>query len=216
MLPADPAQSRVSVRWHGPIQHREGTDMNRSRSASLFGSSLLRGSALALASLALLVPASMAQTPVSDAAHASHPAHIHSGSCAELGEVVYPLTDVALPAGEMMGADGGHPVESSDTNLPDVSLQDILGGQYAVNVHLSADEIGTYIACGNIGGVVDARENGDGQEISVGLAELNDSGYVGVAWLGDDGNGGTNVGLTLINLDEMGGHDMSSMATPAA
>jgi hypothetical protein len=190
--------------------------MTRSRSASLFGSPLLRGSALALASLALLVPASTAQTPVSETAHASHPAHIHAGSCAELGEVVYPLTDVALPVGEMMGAAGGHPVEISDTNLPDVPLKTILDGEYAVNIHLSADEIGTYIACGNIGGIVDARENGEGQEISVGLADLNESGYVGVAWLGDDGNGGTNVGVTLVNLDEMRGHDMSSMATPGA
>ena len=108
--------------------------MIRSRSVSPFGSALLRGSALALASLALLVPVSSAQTPVSETGHASHPAHIHSGSCAELGEVVYPLTDVALPAGEMMGAAGGHAVESSDTNLPDVPLQSILDGDYAVNV----------------------------------------------------------------------------------
>ncbi len=204
------------MRWHGPIQHHEGTDMNRSRSASSFGGSLLRGSALALVSLALLVPVSTAQTPVSEGAHAAHPAHIHAGSCTELGEVVYPLTDVALPQGEMMGATGGHAVEISDTNLPDVPLQTILDGEYAVNIHLSADEIGTYIACGNIGGVVDSRESGEGQEISVGLMDLNESGYVGVAWLGDDGNGGTNVGINLVNLDEMRGHDMSSMATPAA
>ncbi len=190
--------------------------MNRSRSASSFGGSLLRGSALALVSLALLVPVSTAQTPVSEGAHAAHPAHIHAGSCTELGEVVYPLTDVALPQGEMMGATGGHAVEISDTNLPDVPLQTILDGEYAVNIHLSADEIGTYIACGNIGGVVDSRESGEGQEISVGLMDLNESGYVGVAWLGDDGNGGTNVGINLVNLDEMRGHDMSSMATPAA
>lgn len=189
--------------------------MNRARSAAPLGRSLLRGGALALAALALLVPASTAQTPES-AAHAAHPAHIHAGSCAELGEVIYPLTDVALPEGEMLGAEAGHPVEISNTNLPDVPLQTILDGHYAVNVHLSADEIGTYIACGAIGGVVDDRENGPGQEISVGLAELNDSGYAGVAWLGDDGNGGTNVGITLINLDEMSGHDMSAMATPAA
>lgn len=190
--------------------------MNRSRSASSFGGSLLRGSALALASLALLVPASTAQTPVSEVSHASQPAHIHAGSCAELGEVVYPLTDVALPEGEMMGAPGGHPVESSDTNIPDVPLQTILDGQYAVNIHLSADEIGTYIACGDIGGMVNARENGEGQEVTVGLTDLNESGYVGVAWLGDDGKGGTNVGISLINLDEMRGHDMAAMATPAA
>ncbi len=179
--------------------------MIRSNSTSSFGGTLRRGGVLALASLALLVPVSYAQTPESEA-HVAHPAHIHSGSCEELGEVVYPLSDVALPAGEMMGAEGGHAVEISDTNLPDVSLQEILDGDHAVNVHLSSDEIGTYIACGAIGGIVDARENGEGQEISVGLTDLNESGYVGVAWLGDDGNGGTNVGITLVNLDEMRGN----------
>ena len=188
--------------------------MIRSRSASLFSYPLLRGGALALASLALLVPISSAQTPESDAHMDAHPAHIHAGSCAELGEVVFPLSDVALPVGDMMGAEGGHPVEISDTNLPDVALQTILDGAHAVNVHLSADEIGTYIACGNIGGIVDGRENGEGQEISVGLTDLNESGYVGVAWLGDDGNGGTNVGINLVNLDEMRGHDTAA-ATPS-
>ncbi len=189
--------------------------MIHSRSASSVGGALRRGGVLALASLALLVPISYAQTPESQA-QVAHPAHIHSGSCAELGEVIYPLTDVALPSGEMMGADGGHAVKISDTNLPDVSLQDILDGNHAVNIHLSADEIGTYIACGSIGGVVDSRENGDGQEISVGLMELNESGYVGVAWLGDDGNGGTNVGVTLINVDEMHGNGGTAAATPAS
>jgi len=175
---------------------------------------LRRSSVLALASLALIVPTISAQTPESEAHMDAHPAHIHAGSCAELGEVVFPLSDVVLPTGEMMGADGGHPVEISDTNLPDVQLQTILDGDHAVNIHLSADEIGTYIACGNIGGIVDSRENGEGQEISVGLTDLNESGYVGVAWLGDDGNGGTNVGLTLVNLDEMRGHGTMT-ATPA-
>ena len=188
--------------------------MTRSHTGSSFGRAVRRSSVLAVASLALLVPVSYAQTPVSQEEHMAHPAHIHSGSCAELGEVVFPLTDVALPEGEMMGAEGGHPVEISDTNLPDVPLQTILDGQHAVNIHLSADEIGTYIACGNIGGIVNSRENGEGQEISVGLADLNESGYVGVAWLGDDGNGGTNVGLTLVNLDEMRGNS-GMAATPA-
>lgn len=205
------------MRWYSPLQHREGTDVDmiRARSSSSFSRSLLRGSALALASLALLVPASTAQTPVSETGHAAHPAHIHIGTCADLGEVAWPLTDVALPVGEIMGDAGGHPVEISDTNLPGVPLQNILDGEYAVNVHLSADEIGTYIACGTIGGIVDPRENGEGKEISIGLAELNDSGYVGVAWLGDDGNGGTNVGVSLVNLDELQGNSGAMAATPA-
>ena len=189
--------------------------MIRSRSASSFGGALRLGGVLALAALALCVPASGAQTPVSQTTGAAHPAHIHAGSYDDLGEVVYPLTDVALPVGEMMGAAGGHPVEMSDTNLPGVPVQEILAGDYAVNVHLSADEIGTSIACGNIGGIVDSRENGAGQEISVGLTDLNESGYVGVAWLGDDGQGGTNVNITLVNLDEMRHHGGAAAATPA-
>ena len=190
--------------------------MIRSRSTSSRAHAVRRGGVLALAALALLAPASYAQTPESEAHMNAHPAHIHAGTCDELGEVVFPLTDVALPVGEMMGAEGGHPVEISDTNLPDVPLQTILDGQHAVNIHLSADEIGTYIACGNIGGIVDSRENGEGQEISVGLTDLNESGYVGVAWLGDDGNGGTNVGITLVNLDEMRGHSGMAAATPVS
>ena len=88
-----------------------------------------------------------------------------------------------------MGAAGGHPVKVSEVNHVDVPLQEILDGGHAINVHLSAEEIGTYIACGNIGGIVHERENGEGMEIIIALAELNDSGHVGIAWLGDDGEG---------------------------
>src|SRR3954453_1553832 len=41
----------------------------------------------------------------------SHPAHIHSGSCAQLGDVVYPLTDVGasgmMSGMQAMGANPG-------------------------------------------------------------------------------------------------------------
>lgn len=63
------------------------------------------------------------------------PAHIHSGSCAELGDVVYPLTNV----------EGG----SSETDVA-VSLEELQGGEFAVNVHQSEADIGTYVACGDI------------------------------------------------------------------
>ena len=55
-----------------------------------------------------------------------HPAHIHSGSCNDLGDIVYPLTDIALAtAGEAFGAASAVPVEESDTTI-DASLTDIL------------------------------------------------------------------------------------------
>ena len=178
------------------------------------------GALLTLAALALLAPVGLARTPAGQAtpvggAQATpvggaqaddgpHPAHIHSGTCDELGDVVHPLEDVAEPTGEEMGAAGGHPVKLSEATHLDVPLEEILDGDHAINVHLSADEIDEYIACGNIGGVVHERENGEGTEVVVGLAELNGSGHVGIAWLGDDGEGGTNVAVSLIEPEARG------------
>jgi hypothetical protein len=169
------------------------------------GHSLRLGALMAFAALTLLVPVSLAQTPVADTAAEAHPAHIHTGTCDQLGEVVFPLADVVSLTGEEMGAAGGHPVKVSEVNHVDVPLQEILDGGHAINVHLSADEIDTYIACGNIGGVAHERENGEGMEVVIALAELNDSGHVGIAWLGDDGEGGTNVAISLIEPEEMDG-----------
>src|SRR5215218_9408842 len=170
-----------------------------------FGRSSRVAAVIAVAALTLVVPASRAQTPVSqaDTEAESHPAHIHSGTCDQLGDVVYPLADVTYPTGEQMGAAGGHEVKISEVNHVDAPLQEIIDGGHAINVHLSAEEIGTYIACGNIGGIVHERENGEGTEIVIALAELNDSGHVGIAWLGDDGEGGTNVSVSLIEPEEM-------------
>jgi hypothetical protein len=183
--------------------------MNAWRSS--LGRSVRLASLAASSLLVLLAPAVGAQDDASEA----HPAHIHSGTCDQLGDVVHPLADVAAPSGEEMGAAGGHAVKVSEGNRIEVPLQEILDGGHAINVHLSADEIGTYIACGNIGGVVHENENGMGNEIVIGLAELNDSGHVGTAWLGDDGEGGTIVTVSLIEPEAMSGAGAAE-ATPAA
>ena len=168
-----------------------------------FGRSSRVAAVIAVAALTLVVPAGRAQTPVADTAAEAHPAHIHSGTCDQLGDVVHPLADVVTQTGEEMGATGGHAVKVSEVNHIDVPLQEILDGGHAINVHESADAIDVYIACGNIGGVAHERENGEGMEIVIALAELNDSGHVGIAWLGDDGEGGTNVSVSLIEPEEM-------------
>lgn len=108
------------------------------------------------------------------------PAHIHTGGCDELGEVVAPLTDLSSPAGDSVGqAESGIDLQPqySFTNVP-LALTDIVAADHAINVHLSVDQIDTYIACGNIGGVIDT--NGS---LVIGLRELEDSGYTGVAVL---------------------------------
>lgn len=137
-----------------------------------------------------------------------HPAHIHSGSCTELGDVVYPLTDVGAEMAAMGSMDMGTPmmgdmgtamaagapipVEMS-TTVVQTALADIAMGGYAINIHESAENIGNYIACGNIGGAMMGTS-----DLVIGLGELNDSGYSGIATLHDNGDGSTSVVVYLM------------------
>lgn len=115
-------------------------------------------------------------TPAAPASH-DHPAHIHLGTCDALDpNPTFMLTDVTLPATATDTA-SAIPVERSATTV-DASLEDLRTGGYAINVHHSVDDIGTYIACGSLNGAIDA----DGALI-VGLGELNASGHCGIAVL---------------------------------
>lgn len=62
------------------------------------------------------------------------PVHIHDGTCSALGGVAYALASVA---------DG-----SSTTTVKGLTIDKLLGGKYAINVHKSADDLGTYVSCG--------------------------------------------------------------------
>ena len=84
-----------------------------------------------------------------DGAVGDHPIHLHSGTCAELGDVVVPLTDV--------GADGS---SVTVVPVPLATIQDPEIGPHSINIHLSAEEISTYVACGDIP-VLDAAAAGD-------------------------------------------------------
>jgi uncharacterized cupredoxin-like copper-binding protein len=128
-----------------------------------------------------------------------HPAHIHAGTCAQLGDVVAPLSNVSDAAlvngtpvaGAPRGPASAIPVEVSITTVP-LALADIISGGHAINIHESAENIGTYIACGNIGGPLIGTS-----DLAIGLGELNHSGYSGVAWLHDNGDGTTTVYVFL-------------------
>lgn len=165
------------------------------------------GVVMTLALVTLLVPGSLAQTPEGQATPIvgdnPHPAHIHSGTCADLGDIVAPLTDVVDPVtgtGTYVGPDTAQAVEVS-SSIVDLPLEDIIANDHAINVHLSADKMDDYIACGDIGGVVvtDYDERG---ELNIGLRALNGSGYVGTAWLGADGDQ-TKVEIILFKPDEL-------------
>lgn len=162
--------------------------------------SLRLGAALAFAALPLLVATGMAQTPESGAAVA-HPVHIHAGSCAELGEVVVPLADVSIPTGEHLGS--ANAVNSPvSLNIIDMPFADLVAGEYAVNVHESAEAIDTYIACGDVGGALEMGD--DGEEIRFVLHELNDSGYTGVVFAGMMENDQAQVNVMMVAPSEMG------------
>src|SRR5918998_4784569 len=146
-----------------------------------------RWSALGLPVAILMVLVSMS-APLArgqEAADAPHPAHIHSGTCDNLGDIVAPLSDVTeLTAGEVFGAPTAVLVKESETDV-DLPLGDILAAPHAINIHESAEAIQNYIACGDIGGrVIDG-------DLVIGLRQLNGSGHHGVAILAgaDDGTG---------------------------
>ena len=112
------------------------------------------------------------------------------------GDVVAPLADVGTdfsfdgePAEsvEQVGSSAAIEVLYSGT-VVDIPLADILASDHSIVVHESADDMGTLIACGAIGGSL--VEEAD---IPVGLGPLSDSGYSGVAWLSDNFDGTTGV-----------------------
>jgi plastocyanin len=148
----------------------------------------------------------------------SHPAHIHSGNCTELGDVVYPLSDVSESslvngtpiAGAVGGAADAVPVALSGTTVA-APLADLLGSPFAINIHESADNIGNYIACGTVGGALIGTS-----DVAFGLSELNGSGYSGVATLHDNGDGTTAVSVYLTEAGAAEGAEMTETETEEA
>jgi len=139
---------------------------------------------------------------------ALHPAHIHAGTCDELGDVVYPLNDVASLVADATPAAvaGADEAIAQSTTTVDASLDDLLAAEHAINVHESAETIGTYIACGNLTGPAT-----DG-ELMVDLEELNGSGYTGEAHLVDNGDGTTTVTVTLMSTGALAGTPVADHA----
>ena len=164
------------------------------------------GGAAALAGMvALGGPVAWAQdaTPQAVETTAPRPAHIHTGSCREVGEVVAPLTDLtgATGADRVGQARRAAPAESSFTSVP-LTLDAILGADHVVNVHLSAEEIDTYIACGEVGGMLTPEG-----AVIIGLRELNNSGFTGIAYLAPGADGAsTDVSVFVAPTSGGGGN----------
>lgn len=148
-------------------------------------------------------------TPEGEAAAIQgRPIHIHGGTCDELGDVIYPLNPVEMPDGETQGNADATSVETSVTTV-DVALADLLAEDYAINAHLSDDEIGTYIACGEIGGVPLVEG-----AIAIGLRQQDGSGFAGIAYLSPSPDNAAQTNVSVFLAEGLTG--ASNEATPEA
>lgn len=68
---------------------------------------------------------------------AAQPMHIHIGTCANINKAPeYPL--VSLTKGK------------STSTVAGITIDQLLASHYAINVHKSTDDLGTYVSCGDI------------------------------------------------------------------
>lgn len=143
-----------------------------------------------------------------------HPAHVHAGSCPAPGDVLFPLSDVSgenlvdgeSMAGDTVGSANAVPVDVSVTTV-EASLADLAGSEHAIVVHESAENIGNYVLCGDIGGTMLGES-----DLPIGLGELNDSGASGSAWLHDNGDGTTEIRIVVTMSEEEHAHDEGDAA----
>jgi len=114
------------------------------------------------------------------------PARIYTGRCGSLGaEPAFQLIDV----GAVEGAEDGEAPQGALTAIPaefsttvvNAPLADLLGTEHAIDVRVDDADPATSIACGDIGGSIEAGTEGD--ELAVGLRERGQSAYSGIAWL---------------------------------
>ena len=134
-----------------------------------------------------------------------HPVRIRTGTCASLGTEAFVLSDV-VPGGVTrggdllstsgdVGTDAGVPVAISESTI-EVSLDELIAGPHAVNVHKSSDDPAATVACGEIAGQM---LNGS---LVIGLQQVNASGDVGVATLTEGSDSRTMVRIFMVTVSD--------------
>ena len=82
----------------------------------------------------------------------TQPAHIHEGTCAKLD----PKPKQGLE----------NVVDGKSTSEVPMGIDDLRSGKLAINVHKSADDLNTYVSCGNIGKARAAKKSGGSKKTS--------------------------------------------------
>jgi hypothetical protein len=135
----------------------------------------------------------------------SHPAHIHANSAAEGGGILVTFEPVNGSTGMSRTI-----IRTDDEGAP-ITYEDILNMDGYVNVHLSANDLGTIVAQGDIGGN-ELSENY--KEYS--LEELAVPGISGSIIFKERLNGFTLASIQLENTPEGGSHPAHIHANSAA
>jgi hypothetical protein len=155
---------------------------------------------------------------------AGRPAQLHVGSCDELGEVTFPLSGVgaafdiagtAVAESELVGPEPARPVATSRTTI-EAAVSDLVDEAHALAIYASAEATAEPIACGDVGGLQTMQMAGmlmPGDELVVGLAERNDSGFSGIAVLRAEG--GSEATITIYLAEGLSG-DGATPATPTS
>ncbi|CAA9559246.1 MAG: hypothetical protein AVDCRST_MAG19-1666 [uncultured Thermomicrobiales bacterium] len=138
------------------------------------------------------------------------PAHVHAGTCGDLGDIAFPLDEAGyglpVPVGPevrpgttpaaveaaLFPTAGVNPAAVGVTAIT-ATLDQLLDTPHAVTAYrgMEGAEAETQIACGAVGGYR------TGDDLVFGLQERNGSAYVGTAWLHDNRDGTTTVSLFL-------------------
>lgn len=162
------------------------------------------GMALAGAPALLAQEATPVATPVATPmATGVLTAAIHTGTCADFGEVVFDLgtlqtAEERYPDDDVRGSAMSGPVFQVDADADDVDFGALLDDEsHALVVHGANGEP---VACGDLAGVV------HDDELTVALRPINNSGFAGVAILEEDeatlgiGSDEVEVDVTLFEL----------------
>ena len=95
------------------------------------------------------------QESASEISPVPRPIFIYEGACGELGKVSWPLNNLISPDGVDGGWQDADRTEYSFTANVPLTIQAMMSGAFAINVHESAEHLDHVLSCGNIGGVPD-------------------------------------------------------------
>ena len=136
-----------------------------------------------------------------------HPVQIMEGTCADLSPTSAVELMNLMPVGvevddngdvketpEVRGTLTAGDVTYSESDDIDFEWETMLGAPHAIVVYESEDNMESFIACGDIGGVV---FDDDGDQMVVGLNAVGDSGYGGIGFLSNDEDGQADVEVYL-------------------